>query len=351
MREKPPLEQSDWLIFFIGVAFILLANTDAFSGASKRVVEGIGLAVMGYAPIRLLVATPGLYRARRTKRRLDGLFEPTVRVVAPRVAFPIFIATDVEGCLTPPYRSPLDLRKFQRLRSYSDFARQNREQGYPPIVVFTGRSQGYVELLVQALGIIDLELDLPSVIENGCGLYFPGRRETIPLITDEQREIMNTVFSVLRTSLLKNEFEPKVYMVTVNPMAGQMTQDLYNRVYEVLNHAGLRTEVNIDSTASAVDITPQGASKLTGLERVVEEYRRLRPSRSATLTDVIALGDSTSDLPVIRAVGRAYCPAEEVHPEVRKLVEEKCGVEHVVNRHHIDFVLAVVEHETGLHVI
>jgi len=350
-ERPPPIERGDWLIFLLGLVFILLANTDIFSGASQRVVQGIGLSVMGYAPIRLIIAAPELYRAWQTKRRLDDLFEPAVRVVDTPETLPIFIATDVEGCLTPPQRSLLDLRKFQRIRSYSDFARANREQGYPPLVMFTGRSQGYVELLVQALGMIDPDLDLPSVIENGCGLYFPAKRQTIPIITEKQQQTMTAVFSALRSSLPMNEFEPKVYMVTLNPMPGQMIQDLRDRISEALARANLRAEVNIDSSASAIDITPTGASKLTGLERVLEEYRRLRPDSSATLMDIVALGDSTSDLPVVDAVGRAYCPAEEVHPEVRRLIEQKFGPDHVINYRHIDFVLTVVERETGLHAV
>jgi len=67
--------------------------------------------------------------------------------------------------------------------------------------------------------------------------------------------------------------------------------------------------------------------------------------------DIVALGDSTSDLPVVDAVGRAYCPAEEVHPEVRRLIEQKFGPDHVINYRHIDFVLTVVERETGLHAV
>jgi hydroxymethylpyrimidine pyrophosphatase-like HAD family hydrolase len=354
MGERPPIERGDWLIFFIGITFILLANTDAFSGASQRVVEGIGLAIMGYAPIRLIVAIPELYRVRRTKRRLDDDYAPTVQVVAAPEApesLPVFIATDIEGCLTPPHRSPLDLRKFQRVRSYSDFARDNREQGYPPLVLFTGRSQGYVELLVQALGMIDPNLDLPSVIENGCGLYFPASRQTIPLITSEQREAMAEVASILRRTLPKNEFEPKVYMVTINPIPGQMVQNLHDRVYEALSDAAVRAKVNIDSTASAIDITPMGTSKLTGLERAVKEYNRLRPERPATLTDIVALGDSTSDIHVVEAVGRAYCPAEQVHPELRTRIEQKWGPAHVIKEPHIDFVLTVVQRETGLRLL
>jgi hydroxymethylpyrimidine pyrophosphatase-like HAD family hydrolase len=348
MRESPPIERSDWVVFLIGLVLILLGNTDALPGTSQRIVEGIGLAVMGYAPIRLIVAAPGLLRARRARRRLDGLFEPIVRVVATPGALPIFIATDVEGCLTPPHRSTVELRKFQQIRSYSDFARVNSAKGYPPLVMYTGRSQGYVELLVQALGLNDPNLDLPSVIENGCALYFPGRRQTVPLITDRQRETMTNVASVLRSSLAANEFEPKVYMVTLNPTAGQMVQDLYSRVFEALGRANLRAEVDINTTASAVDITPKGASKLTGLEKTVQEYRQMRPEQRATLTDVVALGDSTSDLPVLDAVGRAYCPAQEVHPEVRRRIETKYGADHVIDRHHIDFVLSVIERETGL---
>jgi hydroxymethylpyrimidine pyrophosphatase-like HAD family hydrolase len=101
-----------------------------------------------------------------------------------------------------------------------------------------------------------------------------------------------------------------------------------------------------------VDITPKGVEKLTGLQKTLEVYRQLRPEhRDATLRDIVALVDSTSDLPVIREVGGAYCPEQEVHPEVRRLIENQFGRDHVVPGEHVDFVVEAIQRETGVQLI
>jgi hydroxymethylpyrimidine pyrophosphatase-like HAD family hydrolase len=354
MTERKDFVTVDLLIFLSGLVLVFLANTDTVGAAEgvSRVLETLGLSMAGYAPIHLLVRAPRLISEWRARRALDEAFEPAVHVVEPRANLPIFIAADVEGCLTPPQRAVIDLRKFQRVRAYSEFVRADTSGLFPPIVIFTGRSQGYVELLVQALDLMDPALELPFVIENGCALYLPASRKTLPQITVQQRKLMGDVLSVLSEQLPDSHFEPKVFMVTLNPAQAQTIDDLRSRVFKLLDNVDLLENVEINSTASAVDVTPKGVEKLTGLEKTLAAYRQLRPARrDATLKDAVALVDSTSDLPVIREVGKAYCPAQEVHPEVRALIEDRFGDECVIAGRHIDFVIGAIQRETGLRLV
>ena len=163
----------DLLILVSGLALILLANTSIAtpSTMASKALETIGLAMAGYAPIKMLLYIGGRFSERRTKKSIDRLFRSAVKIVSTKSELPIIIASDVEGCITPPYRTEVDLRKFQRLRTYCEFVKTNPE--FPQIIIFTGRSQGYVELLAQSLGMLNSPFDIPFVIENGAALYRP----------------------------------------------------------------------------------------------------------------------------------------------------------------------------------
>jgi len=56
-------------------------------------------------------------------------------------------------------------------------------------------------------------------------------------------------------------------------------------------------------------------------------------------------------MPILTNVGRAYCPAENVHTEVRNFVEKTFGSAHIINAPHIDFVIKVIEKECGVQII
>jgi hypothetical protein len=97
---------------------------------------------------------------RRRKMRQTGegvckLFEKMVAVDnrSPKRAFPKLLVMEIEGCITPSGRQTVNLVKFQRLRVYCELAR--RDPSYPPVVFYTGGSQGYAELLAQELGLVD----------------------------------------------------------------------------------------------------------------------------------------------------------------------------------------------------
>lgn len=339
----------DLLILVGGVALILLANTSIVkpSTMASRVLETMGLAMAGYAPIRLLLYTKTLISERKTQKSIDRIFRSAVKVVSRKTDLPIVIASDVEGCITPPYRTQVDLRKFQRLRTYCEFVKANPE--FPQIVVFTGRSQGYVELLAQALGMLNGPFDIPFVIENGAALYRPTSKKTILLLNSDQLKAVQAAQMLLNSVLIDNEFEPKTFMVTINPNDRQTVDVLREQVTLILQEHNLLGSLTIASSASAVDITPKNVDKLSGLREVLKYFPR--DARDQSLSAIVALGDHVSDINVIKNVGRAYCPAENVHSEVRKLIETRFGLDHVINLSHIDFVLAVIEKECGIHIV
>jgi len=175
MREKgEPILQN--LLFFVsGLALIFLAHTgiEEASPTTSLALEVAGFALAGYAPIRLLISLKSFFSEGWRRRIVDQAFRGEVRIVSPKEKLPLLIVTDAEGCITPPHRTDIDMRKLQRLRAYCDFVKSEDGRDFPPLLIYTGRPQGYVEMLAQALGMVDKPPDLPFVIENGAALYFP----------------------------------------------------------------------------------------------------------------------------------------------------------------------------------
>jgi HAD superfamily hydrolase (TIGR01484 family) len=342
------------LIFVTGLALIFLSKTniEITSPYISRTFEVLGFSLVGYAPIRVIMNLKDIIENRRASKSIENVFRWKAKEVESKKDLPIFIAADIEGCITPPHRAQIDLRKFQRLRGYCEFVKSSTSRKYPPIVIFTGRSQGYVELLAQSLGMMDSYLELPFVIENGSALYYPASKQTKRLLDLGQMKLIRDIHSLLLDKLPNNEFEPKVFMVTINAIPGETIDQLRQKVWTILKNENLFDILRVDSTASAVDITAKGIDKISGLKKVLEIYHGLRPENSDKgLEHIVAVGDSTSDLCVLKEVGKAYCPAKDAHPEVTKYITEKFGDEYIIDKSHIDFVMNVIERETGIKII
>ncbi len=345
MRDDASFTQ-DFAIFLTGLSLFLFTHSElvTLSDVVDRAIEGIGIALMGYAPIQLLLHLREKWRKLKASRALDRVMQSAVRPVRAINSLPIFITTDLEGCVTPPNRTAINLRKLQRLRGYCEFVKENRI--YPQLIVFTGRSQGYVEFLAQTLNMFESPIDLPFVIENGAALYHVNSKKTTCLLSEEQRELVQSVRALLMDHFNDREFEPKAYMVTLNPVEPEAVDELRDRVTSVLGEKNMRSLVTISSTASAVDITPVGITKKEGLDNVLKYYPH--EGEQLNYERIVALGDSISDLPILRIAGSSYCPAENVHPEVRKAIEKDFGSDHVINHSDIDFVAEVIHKECGV---
>jgi hydroxymethylpyrimidine pyrophosphatase-like HAD family hydrolase len=272
---------------------------------------------------------------------------------------------DIEGCITPSGRQGVELVKLQRLRVYCELAR--RDPSYPPVVFYTGRSQGYAELLVQELGLVDDARDLPCVIESGTALYYPNSKRTVLVGNaanlQSNRVLIHEVSELLRAELPTHEFEPKCYMITINPAPNQNVEDLLTMVDRILHDSGYETNradtnvppdptkrgcFRVTSSASAVDITPESLTKLNGLLQVAKEAAKKNIPQNG-LDETVAVGDHSNYVEVLRAVGHAYCPTE-AHPDVIRVVKQK-DANNVIPKRDIEFVIRMIEIECGLSIV
>jgi len=360
-------------IALIGLCITLAGfavNTILHDEKLVRFIEMVGLFIggigIGGLPVRMILDWLNRRKRRKAGEEVRRLYQ---KMVIPDPAnrkenLPKLFAMDIEGCITPSGRLIIDLVRLQRLRAYCDYAA--RDQSFPPIVFYTGRSQGYVELLAQALGMVDDPRDLPCVIESGTALYYPHSKKTVLLGAPEQllehRRLMHEVAEILREKLPKNEFEPKCYMISINPEPKQNVEDLLTKVDRILQQNKYETDLSagtvtgkdvkgrfrVTSSASAVDITPENLTKLSALQEVVKEAAK-KNIQQQELEGTVAVGDHSNDVEVLRVAGKAYCP-EDAHGDVLKLVRNR-DKNNVIPQKDIDFVITVIERECGLRIV
>lgn len=221
------------------------------------------------------------------------------------------IVSDVEGCVIPGQGRPWDLAALAALAEHN---RRARSAGGPPaLTLCSGRPAQYVEALGQALG-----LTLPACCENGAVLYHPGPGRVELLITEEQRERMARVREAAaawcarqgraRAAVGK---EACVSLIPVAPGYGveDLCADFRAWLADGLGLTG--NDLNFTFSAGAVDVTPAGVDKATGV-RALAERLGVGPS------EILGIGDSHNDIPFLGIVGVACAPAN-ASPAVRAL--------------------------------
>ncbi|MDR3037037.1 MAG: hypothetical protein LBU31_01310 [Coriobacteriales bacterium] len=334
------------IVLLIGAILIALAfNFDQ----RNDLLYSLGLLIIG---LGLDIFRPIIKSIRLAcrSRKVSENYHPRVIPVADKPDKPRLILSDIDGCITPPLRQEVDPYQLAKLRAYCEFAAKNRD--YPQICFFTGRNQGYVELLAQALGMTEQGADIPFVIENGGALYYPQKKVTEKRISDEQVELVNKARVALSKQLPENEFEVKNFMVTINPTPNQGSPDLKERIDTILKSENLNKQLRTADTASSVDVSPLGISKDILMDEVVEGS-----VEGSDLNDkwrkVIALGDQYADKIVLEKAAKAFCPIDSSQ-KLKICFDPPIGSPlkgRIVDKPHIEAVLEVIEGECGLKIV
>jgi hydroxymethylpyrimidine pyrophosphatase-like HAD family hydrolase len=214
------------------------------------------------------------------------------------------IYSDNEGCILPGkgLAFPLDdlkrlRRLLKRLRSTGDSA----SEVY--FSICTGRSIAYIEAMLQVLDLQDSHI--PCVCEGGAVLYWPYKDSWEPLAVPPEREAL---LQVVRGMDYRPELG-KAVCLSLYPNHPTKVTDLF-AAYQA---SPLFKKYHITWSLAAVDITPFGVNKLSGL---VEACTRL----GITLDEVLTVGDAANDLPMLQASGYSACPAN-ASDEVKAVVD------------------------------
>ena len=216
---------------------------------------------------------------------------------------------DIDGVLSAGEAQPLDLALLASLTQMNRLARTDPAQ--PAVTLCTGRPAPYVEVMLQAI-----DGYLPAVFENGCGLYLPAGYRFLPHpnLADGGRAFAS-VRQRLRKALVDTGrvfFQPgKEYSLSLFPLDGVTIDDLLPLAAGAL---GQEVEaVDLVYSFSCLNVVPRGVDKGAGM-------RFLCQQAGYELEEVLAVGDSDVDLPLLAAAGYSAAPAN-ANPAVQGLVD------------------------------
>jgi HAD superfamily hydrolase (TIGR01484 family) len=230
------------------------------------------------------------------------------------------IITDIEGCITPPNRGMMTPADFLPIVDYCQKA--SLDNDLPPLVFCTGRQIPYLECVAQLTNAFFP--NFPSVAENGAFLYDVASNEVFmnPAVTPEAQEILREVrhqTEKVREKLNAPKEHGKDLCISLNPPLKMPISEFFEEVRQSL--ANYSNVVNITHSASAVDITPFGIDKASGVKFLSEKT-------GIPLENMLGIGDTRGDLPMLNLVGMPTGPAnasKEVR-EVAKFIADSEGV-------------------------
>ncbi|MCX6113180.1 MAG: HAD family hydrolase [Proteobacteria bacterium] len=224
------------------------------------------------------------------------------------------ILCDWEGCVTEPGggRIPWPIHNIAKLNDVISIMRSISD--CPPFALCTGRQFPYGEAALQAIGA--MWDDIPSILENGSGLYYPTTKKILwhPGITSSVGKAMIEIRShvIKMIENMKGEIERgKEYCISVNPPTGKNIEWLYEYMKEQLK--SYDDVIEITHSLSAVDITLRGVNKGSATQFLSEVT-------GISLEHIVGIGDSSGDLPMLRLVGHPAGPSN-ADPKVQKITE------------------------------
>jgi HAD superfamily hydrolase (TIGR01484 family) len=237
------------------------------------------------------------------------------------------IACDVEGCITPAKRTGMNIEGMGLVQQYCAEVNKRHEdksrESIPPIILVTGRATGYVEAILQNINALGPAFVFPSVIENGALFWDHNKKKVCHYhtIVDAKRKEISEVDKFVKELTTKRECkgvaikEPgKEICISLNPVQLSI-EDLYDLVLEVFKKRQLDEIVNITHSSTAVDITPKGINKFSGLKELLL-HEGVDPAK------VLGVGDSEGDVDWLNSIGIRTAPhnaTEDLRSKVKGL--------------------------------
>jgi len=231
------------------------------------------------------------------------------------------VLIDVDNCLLPT-NGELPTRFFDALWDISRCINEANRGKFSQIGWCSGRDRNYIEALSFFMGLPNSW----SIIESGVALFNPTTKEMKlnPALTQIVREGFEVISQKIIPPILKQHPEISLYPGNVIQVTLELrygvnlsVEECYETVKAELSEfisAGL---VIVHHSQIAVDISPTGISKASGIRFFTEET-------GVELEEILGIGDSKGDLPMLEIVGWVGCPANATK-ECKALVKEKGG--------------------------
>ncbi|MFZ2187997.1 MAG: HAD-IIB family hydrolase [Candidatus Moraniibacteriota bacterium] len=225
------------------------------------------------------------------------------------------ILSDIDGCLCGKL---YDFLPLGQIREYCE--RVQRGQSLPAFAFATGRGGEYVDCLARMLNAY-MPGNVPSIIENGTFLFRPEGRIYIPhpALSGKENLIVEVRASV--TALLKSGevrlIGGKDGCLSLKPVDESADMDRLEENVRSVIDPDLREQLFVTHSTTAIDITVRGVNKGSCLHFLCEQTG-VRPE------DILAIGDTAGDIPILKEVGFPACPGN-ANKEVKELVSRKGG--------------------------
>ena len=216
------------------------------------------------------------------------------------------ILIDVDDCMLPT-NGEVSSEFYRGLEQISQFVKKGNEGEFPPVGFCTGRDRNYVEATAFHCG----RPNSFSVIESGIALFNPTTKELIlnPALTPEVKEAFEEISRKRIPQILKKH--PKLFLYPGNMINVALEreygfeipiEECYEAVKNEVADLVERGLITIHHSRIAVDISPAGIDKASGV-------RFLSKHTGVELNQILGIGDSRGDFPLLNLVGHVGCPS------------------------------------------
>jgi len=240
---------------------------------------------------------------------------------------PKLFVVDVDGCLIAENFKEIDVSAIKLLR---DYCLKAEGLGLPRVVLCTGRPQPFVQALLQIMGAIWPQT--PSVIGSGAYLYYPWEDKLVANPVLVKPVLQNWVALKGRIEKIASHMGAKAGLgsepgISVFPPPSMTVVDLFREIRDSLDGCDL---AEVTRSSLCVDVTPRGVNKRAGVQ-ILSGATGVPPS------EMVGIGDSANDLPMLETVGYPACPnnADAAVKRVCRYVsglEATGGVYDIINR-------------------
>lgn len=227
------------------------------------------------------------------------------------------ICSDIEGCLREGDKFiPNNLIELQKVQNYQLQALDN--SNLPPIVLCSGRGIGFIEGMLTNIGFPPI--NFWSVAENGVFILDlrSNALKLNPIVGKNITELQKISQGIIPDLLEKvgGKREPgKEICISLNPPFGTKIEKFFEIVKKRLSQ--FEKAVELTHSTTAVDITPKGANKKSGLIFAAKKS-------AVELGNILYIGDTKGDFPAFEVAGYTACPSNATK-ECRQLIKSRDG--------------------------
>ncbi len=231
----------------------------------------------------------------------------------------IFI--DIDGCLIsdsgnvcPDY--------YQALSEISQLVKKGFVGNGPTVRLCSGRNISSVQIMCAVLGIVNSFM----IVENGVALFNPTTSELKlhPTITEQTRKLFRKILQKRIPPILKKYPNLSVCPGNIIDIALERKSDtksdlenMYNEIRRILSDLIKKRIIKIFCSRHTINIGPAKIGKGSGV-------RFLADIDNINLSQSLAIGDTSQDIPLFKQVKLIGCPSN-ASDDCKKFVKSKRG--------------------------